>query len=156
MNMNATLIGQVIWFALFVWFCMKVVWPPIIKALEERRQKIADGLNAAEEAGRDLKLAKERADETLRDTKQQSALLIEQANKRASQIIDEAKQQAVVEGDRIKASARAEIEQEISRAREALRAQVAVLAVAGAERILASTVDAQAHKAMLDQLAAEL
>ena len=156
MNINATLIGQAIAFAIFVWFCMKFVWPPLIAAMREREEKIAGGLQQADQAEKDLELAKEKAMETLREAKAHAAELIEQANKRASQLVEEAKEQARAEGDRLKAAAQSEVEQEVSRAKEALRAQVSVLSVAGAEKILGSSVDASAHSKMLDDLASEL
>lgn len=156
MNINLTLIGQTIAFAVFVWFCMKFVWPPLMAALEERRKKIADGLDAANRAERDLELAQEKAMQQLREGKEEAAQLIEQANKRANQIIDEAKEAAQAEGDRIKAGAQAEIDQQVNRAKEALRSQVATLAVAGAAQILERSVDENAHKELLDKLASEL
>lgn len=156
MNLNATILGQTIAFFLFVWFCQALIWPPIVKALEERRKKIADGLEAADRAGRDLELAQVRAAELLKEAKVNSAGIIDQANKRASQIIEEAKEKAREEGNRMKAGAQAEIEQQINQAREQLRAQVAALAVAGAEKILESSVDAKAHSDMLNKLAASL
>jgi len=156
MDINATILGQVIAFAIFVWFCMKFVWPPLITAMNERAEKIAHGLQAADQAGKDLELAKEKAAETLREAKHQAAALIEQANKRANQLVEEAKDQARAEGERLKAAAQAEIEQELNRAKETLRAQVAALSIAGAERILATSVDQAAHSKMLEQLAAEL
>ncbi len=156
MNINLTLIGQTIAFAVFVWFCMKFVWPPLMAALEERRKKIADGLDAANRAQRDLELAQDKAMQQIREGKEEAAKLIEQANKRASQIIDDAKETAQAEGDRIKAGAQAEIEQDVNRAKEALRSQVATLAVAGAAQILERSVDENAHKELLDKLASEL
>lgn len=156
MNLNATILGQIIAFFLFVWFCQAYVWPPIVKALEERRKKIAEGLEAASRAEHDLELAQQRAAELLREAKENSAGIIDQANKRANQIIDEAKDKAREEGNRIKAGAQAEIEQQVNQAREQLRQQVAALAVAGAEKILESTVDAKAHGDMLNKLAASL
>lgn len=156
MNLNATILGQTIAFFLFVWFCRAYVWPPIVKALDDRRKRIADGLEAADRAGHDLELAQERATDLLKEAKVNSAGIIDQANKRANQIIDEAKQKAREEGNRLKAGAQAEIEQQINQAREQLREQVAVLAVAGAEKILESSVDAKAHSEMLNKLAASL
>jgi len=156
MNLNATILGQIIAFFLFVWFCQAYVWPPIVKALEERRKKIAEGLEAASRAEHDLELAQQRAAELLREAKENSAGIIDQANKRANQIIDEAKDKAREEGSRIKAGAQAEIEQQVNQAREQLRQQVAALAVAGAEKILESSVDAKAHNDMLNKLAASL
>jgi len=156
MNLNATIIGQIIAFFVFAWFCQAYVWPPIVKALEDRQKKIADGLEAANRAGHDLELAQERAAELLKEAKVSSAGIIDQANKRANQIIDEAKDKARDEGSRIKAGAQAEIDQQMNQAREQLRQQVAVLAVAGAEKILESTVDQKTHAEMLNKLAASL
>lgn len=156
MNINATLIGQAIAFAVFVWFCMKFVWPPMTAALAERQKKIAEGLNAADKAQRDLESAHAQVAEELKAAKAQAATLIEQANKRANQMVEEAKAAAAAEGQRQIAQARAQIEQEIASARDGLRAQVAALAVAGAEKILEAQVDAKAHASMLDKLAAEL
>ena len=151
-----TLVGQTIAFAFFVWFCMKFVWPPVVAAMAERQKKIADGLEAADRADRDLELAQEKVAEQLREAKAQAAAIIEQANKRAGQIVDEAKNQAREESERIKAGAQAEILQEANRAREKLRMDVARLAVTGAERVLQKSVDANAHVDMLAELAAEL
>jgi len=156
MDINATILGQVVAFSIFVWICMKFIWPPLIKAMHERQEKIANGLQAADQASKDLELAKEKAAETLREAKHQAAALIEQANRRANQLVEEAKDQARAEGERLKAAAQSEIEQEVNRAKETLRAQVATLAIAGAEKILATSVDQAAHSKMLEQLAAEL
>ncbi len=156
MNLNLTLFGQAISFAIFVWFCMKYVWPPVIAALEERSKKIADGLEAANRASRDLETAQEQATKTLRESKVEAAEIIEQANKRANQIIDEAKEQALTEGQRLRTAAQAEIEQDVMRAKEALRAQVSLLAVTGAEKILGAIVDEKAHSELVEKLAEEL
>ena len=156
MNINLTLSGQMITFALFVIFCMKMIWPLIIAAMEERAVKIADGLEAADRAGRDLELAQERATGRLHEAKEEAATIIESANKRASQIVEEAKDQAREEGDRLKLAAQAEIDQEMNRAKESLRGQVAVLAIAGAEKVLEASIDESAHKDMLEKLAAGL
>lgn len=156
MNINMTLIGQTIAFAIFVWFCIKYVWPPISSALHERQKKIADGLDAASRASRDLELAQEQAAQTLRETKEQSSQILDQANKRASQIVEEAREQARAEGERLVTSARTEIEQEINRAKEELRAQVSHLAIIGAERVLEASIDEKAHRKLVDKLAAEL
>jgi F-type H+-transporting ATPase subunit b len=155
-NINLTIIGPAIAFAIFVAFCMKYVWPPITAALAERKKKIAEGLDAAERAARDLELAKEKAASNMRESKEQAAAIIEQANKRANQIVDEAKEQATEEANRVKTAAQAEIEQEANRAKEVLRAQVAALAVAGAEKILEASIDEKAHAQLVDKLAAEL
>ncbi|MGI9288157.1 MAG: F0F1 ATP synthase subunit B [Pseudomonadales bacterium] len=156
MNINLTLFGQLISFIIFVWFCKKYIWPPVVSAMQERQKQIADGLNAADRAGHDLQLAQEKATEKLREAKEEASGIIDQANRRASQIVDEAKDQARVEGDRLKEAAQAEIDQEYNRTREALRSRVAELAVSGAEKILQSSVDQSAHNQMLDKLAAEL
>lgn len=156
MNINLTLFGQMLTFAIFVLFCMKYVWPPIQAAMAERQKKIADGLEAADRASRDLDLAQEKVAEQLREAKVQASAIIEQANKRASQIVEDAKTQARDEGDRLKAAAQTEIEQEANRAREVLRFEVARLAISGAEKVLESSVNAEAHVDMLAKLAAEL
>lgn len=156
MNLNATIFGQTIAFAVFVWFCLKYVWPPIIAALTERQKKIADGLEAADRAQRDLNLAQNKAADELRDAKVKSAEIIDMANKRASQIVDEAKDKARDEGQRLIAGARAEIEMEVQRAREALRAQVAAIVIAGAEKILETSVDQAANEELVKKLASEL
>ncbi|KPQ26756.1 MULTISPECIES: F0F1 ATP synthase subunit B [unclassified Halomonas] len=156
MNINMTLIGQTIAFAIFVWFCIKYVWPPISNALHERQKKIADGLDAASRASRDLEVAQEKAEQTLRESKEQASQILEQANKRSAQIVEEARDQARAEGERLVASARSEIEQEVNRAKEDLRAQVSHLAIIGAERVLEASVDEKAHRKLLDELAAEL
>lgn len=156
MNINATLIGQAISFTIFVWFCMKFVWPPLIAAMQERQKQMSDGLQNAERAQLELDEAKAKAEENLTEAKQKAAELIDQANKRANQIVDEAKDAAREEGERIKLLAEAEITQEINRAKEELRTQVAQLAIVGAEKILESSIDQQAHSGMLDKLASEL
>ena len=156
MNLNLTLIGQAISFAIFVWFCMKYVWPPVIAALEERSKKIADGLEAANRASRDLELAQEQAAQLLRETKEQAAEIIEQANKRANQVVDEANEQVIADGKRLREAAQAEIEQDVMRAKEALRTQVSGLALAGAEKILGVTIDEKAHSEIVEKLAQEL
>jgi F-type H+-transporting ATPase subunit b len=155
-NINLTLIGQLVTFVLFVMFCMKYVWPLITAAMEERTEKIADGLAAADRASHDLDLAKEKAVERLKEAKEQAGSIIDAANRRGSQIVDEAKDQARLEGERLKEAAQAEIDQEVNRAKEHLRGQVASLALAGAEKILVAEVDAQRHGELLDTLAAEL
>lgn len=156
MNINLTLFGQTIAFAIFVWFCMKFVWPPITAAMQERQKKIADGLDAAGRAERDLHLAQERAALLLRETKSTATEILDKANKTANAIVEEAKQQARTEGERLIIGAKAEIDLEVNRAKELLRAQVAALAVAGAEQILEATVDAQAHNQLVEKLAAQL
>lgn len=156
MNINMTLIGQSITFAFFVWFCMKFVWPPIIGALEARKKLIADGLAAADRGKHELELAARRASETMHDAKLKASEIIAQADKRASQIVEESKSVAKVEGDRIITAAKAEIEQESHRAREALRGDVAALVIAGAGKVLRREVDAKAHADLLEAVKNEL
>lgn len=156
MNINLTLIGQMLAFIVFVWLCMKYIWPPILAAMAERENKIADGLAAADRASHDLELAKEKAVERLKEAKEEAAGIVDSANKRASQIVEEAKDAAVVEAGRVKASAQAEIEQESNRAREVLRGQVAALSLAGAEKILGAEIDQAAHNELVEKLASEL
>ena len=156
MNINLTLIGQAIAFAIFVAFCMKFVWPPLIAAISDRQRRIADGLDAAERAKADLADAHAQVKQELDAAKVQSAQLIEQANRRGAQLVEEARTHATAEGERIRQQSRESVDLEINQAREQLRAQVAALAVAGAEKILKAQVDEQAHAAMLNQLAAEL
>lgn len=156
MNINLTLFGQTIAFAIFVWFTMKFVWPPITQAMQERQKKIAEGLDAAGRAQRDLGLAQEKASHTLRETKEQATQIIEQANKSANLIVEDAKTQARSEGERLIAAAKVEIEQEMNRAKDQLRAQVAILAIQGAERILESEVDPKAHSELVNKLASQL
>ena len=156
MNINLTLFGQMVTFAIFVWFCMKFVWPVIFLAMEERQQKISEGLDAADRAVRDLEAAKSKATAQMKEAKKEAASIVDQANKRASQIVDEAKQQAVAEGNRLKVAAEAEIEQEVNRAKEELRASVAGLALAGAEKVLEASIDDKANRALVDDLASQL
>ena len=156
MNINATLIGQAIAFAVFVWFCMKFVWPPLLSAIEDRQKKIADGLTQAERAGKDLELAQAKATEQLKEAKAQASEIIDQANKRRAQIVDEAKTEAETERNKIIAQGEAEVEAERNRAREELRQQVAVLAIAGAEKIIKRSIDKAANSDIIDALVAEL
>ncbi len=156
MNINATLLAQAIMFALFVWFCARLVWPPIMHALAERQKRIADGLAAADRGKHELELAAKRSAQEIRAAKEKAAEIIGLAEKRAAEVIEESKAHAKVEGERIIAGARAEIEQEINRAKEALRKEVAQLAVAGAEKILRREIDAKAHSDMLAAIANEL
>ena len=156
MNINATLIGQAIAFFLFVVFCMKYVWPPILHALEERKKKIADGLAAAEHGKHEQVLAEERATELLREAKEQAGEIITRADKRAAEIVDEAKDDARAEGDRMLTAARAEIDQEVNRVKEDLRGQVVSIALAGAGKVLEREVDATTHAELLNKLATEI
>ncbi len=156
MNINATLFGQAIAFGIFVWFCLKFVWPPITKALRDREKTIADGLESASRAEQDLELARKNATEKMREAKEQASELVAHAHKRAAGIVDEAKEQANEERAKILANAKAEIEQETNRAREDLRASVSALAIEGAGRILQREVDSSAHAEILDDLVKQL
>lgn len=156
MNFNLTLLGQSLAFALFVWFCMRFVWPPVIGALRERQSQIAAGLEAAERGQRELQQAQTRAEEELQQAKRKAAEIIEQANRRAEKIVEEGRERGQEEGQRQKAAADAEIEQERNRMREELRLQLGALAVQGAEKILRRSVDAAAHQEVVEQLATEL
>ncbi|MCB1669511.1 MAG: F0F1 ATP synthase subunit B [Gammaproteobacteria bacterium] len=156
MDITLTIVGQSIAFFVFWWFCQTKVWPLFANVLDERKKKIAEGLDAANRAQKDLQLAQARSTEQLKEAKVEAAEIIESANRRAAQIVDEAKEQAREEGKRIIAGAHAEIEQEINRAREDLREQVASIAIAGAEKILERSVDRAANEEMLNKLAAEL
>jgi len=155
-NINATILGQAIAFIMFVWFCMKFVWPPLLAAIEKRQKDIADGLADAERAKKDLALAQSKSTDQLKVAKQEAAAIIEQANKRKAQIIEEAKQEAMAEREKIIAQGQAEVESELNRAKEELRKQVAALAIAGAEKILQRSVDKAANSDIVDKLAAEL
>jgi F-type H+-transporting ATPase subunit b len=156
MNINATLLAQTIMFALFVWFCMKFVWPPIMAALDQRRKHIADGLAGAERAKHDLELASKRSADMLREAKEKVSHIVASGEKRASEIVEAAKEQAKAEGDRIIAGAKAEIDQEVFRAKEQLRTQVSAIALAGASKILAREIDAKAHSDLLDKLVSDI
>lgn len=156
MNINFTLIAQAITFAIFIWFTVKFVWPPLLNAIEKRQKEIADGLAAANEGKMSLEVASKKNAEALEQTKQKSSEILGQAEKRASQIIDDAKVAANTEAERIKSSAQSEIEQEINRAKEDLRGQIANLAIAGAEKILEKEIDKKVHADMLTKLAKDL
>ncbi|MDQ5889464.1 MAG: F0F1 ATP synthase subunit B [Neisseriaceae bacterium] len=156
MDINASLLGQAITFAVLVWFTMKFVWPPLTTMLDERAKRIADGLAAADRGKQDLQNAEKLAADKVREAKKQASEIIAQAEKRAAQIVEESKDTARVEGARIVAGAKAEIDQEVHRAKEALRAQVAGLAVAGAEKILRKEIDAAKHADLLTSIQAEL
>lgn len=156
MNINLTLIAQAVAFAIFIWFTVKFVWPPMLRAIETRQKQIADGLAAAEQGREALASSNKQAEVTVTEARGRAADIIAQAEKRASQIIEEAKNAAKAESDREKAAAVAEIEQEASRAREQLREQVALLAVAGAEKILRREVDSRAHADLLDAVKKQL
>jgi F-type H+-transporting ATPase subunit b len=156
MNVNATFLGEMIAFVVFVIFCMKYVWPPIIGAIEARQATIADGLAASDRAAKDLELAQEKATAQLKEAKAQAAEIIEAAKKRETQLVEEAAEKAQAEKEKILAAGHAEIETERNQAKEELRQQVAALAIVGAEKILERSIDAAAHSDILDKLVAEL
>lgn len=156
MDINATLLGQAITFAILIWFTLKFVWPPLLNAIEMRRKTIADGLAAGERGKHELELAAKRSAEVLREAKQQAQEIVAQAEKHAAQLIEEAKGAAQSEGEKLLAGARSQIEDEASRARETLRAQVSALALKGAEKILRREVDAKAHADILAGIEKEL
>ena len=156
MDINATIIGQFITFAILVWFTMKYVWPPITKAMHERETKIAAGLQAAEQSQRELANAELQATSILQEARQKASHIIEQANKQSSAIVEDAKSQAKLESQRIVDMAQGEIEKEISQAKEALKHQLASLAIAGAEKIIQRNLDSKTHHDLLDELAAEI
>ncbi len=156
MNINMTFFGQMISFALLIWFTMKFIWPPMNRAIEERQKKIADGLAAAERSQHDLAQAQQSVDAAMREARTKANEVIDQAHHRANQIIEQAKTDAMVEATRQKAMADAEIVAAQNRAREDLRKQVSSLAVSGAEKLLRREIDANAHKVLLDELAAQL
>jgi F-type H+-transporting ATPase subunit b len=156
MSFNLTLIAQAVAFALFIWFTVKVVWPPLLRAIEARQKTIADGLAAAEQGRHALETSTRQADEEIKRARERAAEIISQAEKRFAQMIDEAKTAAKDEGNREKATAKAEIAEEVTRAREQLRDRVASLAVAGAEKILRREVDAKAHGELLESIKRQL
>ena len=156
MNLNATLFAQIVVFFILAWFTMKFVWPPIMRALDERATKIADGLAAAERGKQSLDLAAKHSAETIREGKEKVVDLLVQAEKQSQQIIEEAKAQARIEADKVVAGAKAEIELEAARAKEALRERVAELAIAGAEKILRREIDAKAHADLLTAIKQDL
>lgn len=156
MNINLTLFAQTIAFAVFVWFCMKIVWPPIMAALDQRKKKIADGLAEAERGFKQQELAQQNAEKKMAEAKQQASEILNHAQKRANEIVENAKLDAVDEGNRIKEAAHAEVEKEVNRAKEQLRTQVSTIAMVGAERILKKEIDAASHKEILEDLAAQI
>jgi F-type H+-transporting ATPase subunit b len=151
MSINLTLIAQGLAFALFIWFCVKFIWPPLTRAIEERQKTIADGLAAGERGRQELEEAGKRATAELAKARDRVGEIIASAENRDSQMLEEAKAEARAEADRIIAGAKAEIEQQVARAKETLREQLAALAVAGAEKILRREIDAKAHAEMLNQ-----
>ena len=156
MNLNLTLIGQLISFAIFVYFCMKFVWPPITQALDERQKKIAQGLADADKAAKELDVAQAKIDDEISAAKEEAAKILEQARKQAAQTVEDAQAKARAEGEKLIEQAKADIDQEANAAREALRAQVSTLAVSGASKILGKSIDANAHGELIEALAKEL
>jgi F-type H+-transporting ATPase subunit b len=156
MNINFTLFAQAAVFALFIWFTAKFVWPPVVRAMDERRKKIADGLADAERSAKSLDEARQQAVKVHAEARAQAQSIVADSERRGQSIIDEAKAQAKVEADRMVAAARAEAAQAMQQAKSTLRDQVAVLAVAGAEQILRREVNAQAHAQLLNDLKAKL
>jgi F-type H+-transporting ATPase subunit b len=155
-TINATLIAQMLVFLILIWFTMKYIWPPLMTAMDERAKRISEGLSAAEKARKDLADADARVADEIRKARIEATQIIDKAHQQANQIIEKARQDALVEAQRQKATAAADIESMAHRAREELRGQVASLAVSGAEKILKREIDANAHKALLDQLVAEM
>ena len=156
MNFNLTLIGQTVAFALFIWFCAKLVWPPLLRAIETRQKQIADGLAEAERGRSSLADAQKQTESILKEARDRAHEIVAAAEKTATARIEESKTAAKTEGDRLLAAAKAQIEQEVHAAKQTLREQVATLAVSGAEKILRREVDAKAHADMLNQLKAQL
>jgi len=156
MNINATLILQSIAMMIFVWFCMKFIWPPLLKAMDDRRAKVADGLAASDLAEKELEAAKLNAGEQITEARNKAGDIVEQANQRHSQIMDQAKEDATSERQKQVTAAEAEINLATNQAREELRASVANLAVMGASKILEKEVDADTHRDLLDKLIAEI
>ena len=156
MNINLTLVTQMVVFAIVIWVVMKFIWPVILGAMNEREKKIASGLAAAEQGQKDLSEAKSRADDVIKEARARALAIESQARTQANQIIEEARKAASLEGEKALASAKSQIELESNRARDALRGQVVSLAVAGAKRVLEKEIDQKAHGELLDQLAAKL
>ena len=156
MNINATLIGQTITFFLFIWFCKKFVWPPMVSAMQERQKKIADGLAAAEQGQQAQELAEKEAAQMISEAKSQAAEIIASAEKRGNVVVEDAKTDAVSEKDRILASAATEVEQNVFSARETLRGQVSSIAIAAASKIVDKEIDEKAHAGLIDDLVKQL
>ena len=156
MNINATLILQSIAMMIFVWFCMKFIWPPLLKAMDERREKIADGLAASDRAEKELAAAQIKVDEKITEARNKAGEIVDQANQRHSQILDQAKDDATSERRRQVTAAEADISQAANQAREELRASVASLAVLGASKVLEKEIDAETHRELLDKLITEI
>ena len=156
MNLNATLFIQTIVFVILGWITMRFIWPPLIKAIEERQRKIADGLASSEKAEKSLAEAKASATDIIKEARVQANKIVEQANRRSNELVDEARGTAIAEGQRLLADARSEVMLESNRAREQLRREVALIAVAGAGKLLGREIDAKAHADLLEKLALEI
>jgi F-type H+-transporting ATPase subunit b len=156
MNINATLLGQFITFAILVWFTMRYVWPPMTKAMHEREMKIAAGLEAAERSKRELEMGEQKVMAMISEAKSEASHIIEQANKRSAQFLDQAKEEAREEQKRIIALAQEEIVREVNQTKEALKKQLAILAIAGAEKIVRHHLDSAKQMALLDEFVAEI
>ncbi|HSE13000.1 MAG TPA: F0F1 ATP synthase subunit B [Rudaea sp.] len=156
MEIGMTLLGQALSFAILIWFTMKFIWPPLVKAMDDRAQRIAEGLSAADRAKAELKDANARVDEEIRKARLQASEIIDKAQQQANQILDKAKADALLEAARQKAVAQTEIEGMVGKARETLRGQVAALAIQGAQKIIQREINPEAHKALLDQLVTEI
>lgn len=156
MDINATLFGQLLTFAVLVWFTMKYVWPPITKTMQDREKKIVAGLEAAERSKRELEMAEHKVLAIIRDAKQEAQRIIEQANLNSAKLVEEAKSVSKVEGERIIEQAQSEISREVAKAKEALRAQLAMLVIAGAEKVIQRGLDAKTHDELLNALVDEI
>lgn len=156
MDINATIMGQTIAMIVFVYFCMKFIWPPIIQALEERQQGVADGIAAADKAHTELAAATEKSAAIIAEARERALEIVEQASQRANQVMADAKSDAMTEGQRLVEAARSEIERESNRAKDTLRGEVASIAIAGASKLLNREVDQKTHADLLDKLVAEL
>lgn len=156
MSINATLIGQMITFALLVWFTMKFVWPPLYQSLEERKKRIADGLAAAEKGQEEMELAEKKAINVLKEAKEQSADIVNLAQKRANEIVEESKDAAKKEGERLLVAAQAQIDQELQQVKESLRKEVSSLALNAAEQILSAEIDQAKHQEILNKVSNQI
>jgi F-type H+-transporting ATPase subunit b len=156
MNLNATLFIQTIVFVILGWVTMRYIWPPLIKAIEERQRKIAEGLASSERAEKSLAEAKASATDIIKEARVQANKIVEQANRRSNELVEEARGTAIAEGQRLLSDARSEVALESSRAREQLRREVALIAVAGAGKLLGREIDAKAHAELLEKLALEI
>ncbi len=155
MTFNFTLVGQLLAFILFVWFCMRYVWPPLLEVLEEREKEIADGLNAASEGKRALEEANAQRETIMEEAKKEASDLVSQAGQRANQMVEDAKTQAQEEAERIKTSAKADLEQATKKAREEIRSEVSALVVAGAEKVLGSEIDREKNAEIIEEISKE-